>query len=118
MNKRIVEEIPDDSPSIRLVLSPDKTTIVSVHKMASTISVFHVEGQKDSLRVKKIRTIDFSERIEDAVFGKDRDHIYLISSSKYRFFGYSLKTDEVFWGMRTGGVRPRAGFKQIQFIRQ
>jgi hypothetical protein len=117
-HRQIVEEITDDSPSIRLALSPDKRRIVAVHKIESTISVFRIDRQENPPRVKKIRSVDFQERIEDAVFAKDKDHLYLISSSNYRLFGYDLTTDEVFWGMRTGGVRPRAGFKQIHFIRR
>lgn len=118
MNKRIVEEITDDAPSIRLVLSPDESKVVAVHKMDSTISVLKVDRQEDPPKVKKTRTVDFQERIEDAAFGQDSGRLYLISSGKYRLFGFNLVTDEVFWSMRTGGVRPRTGFKQLQFIRR
>jgi len=115
MERQIVLEITDDFPSTRLVLSPDRRTVVTVHKMSSTISVFNVDRLENPPQVKKTRTLDFQERIEDAVFGKDNDHLYLISSSKYRLFGFNLKTNEVFWSMRTGGVRARAGFKQVLY---
>ncbi|MFC2165236.1 M20/M25/M40 family metallo-hydrolase [Acidobacteriota bacterium] len=116
IKKQIVAEITDDFPSMKLVVSPDRNTVVAVHKMSSSVSIFTVDREESLTQVKKARTLDFQERIEDAAFGKDSDHLYVISSGKYRLFGFDLMTDEVFWSMRTGGVRARAGFKQILFI--
>lgn len=114
--KQITEIITADFPSMSLVLAPDRRTVIAVHKMSSSISIFNIDRQKNPPQVKKTRTLDFHERIEDAVFGKDNAHLYLISSGKYRLFGFNLMTEEVFWSMRTGGVRASAGFKQILYL--
>jgi len=116
VEKKITAIIADNFLSMRLILSPDKKKIVAVHHMNSSISVFKIEQRANVQEPTKIKSLDLQERIEDAVFGQDSDHLYLISSSRCRLFGLDLLTDQVFWAMRTGGVRPRAGFTQILYL--
>jgi len=116
VEKKITAIIADDFPSMRLIVSPDKKKIVAVHHMNSSISVFNIEQRANVRKLTKIKRLDLQEKIEDAVFGIDSDHLYLLSASRCRLFGLNLLTDQVFWAMRTGGVRPSAGFTQILYL--
>jgi hypothetical protein len=113
--KTIVAEFSMSPRPQRLILSPQKDKVISIHYLSTMLNLFSIKINDGKLTVDKSKEMDMGESIIDGSFADD-NRVYFISSSKYRLFGYNLTNREVFWGMRTGGVRARGGVEEIIFI--
>ena len=113
--KNIMAEISISSRPQRLILSPQQDKVISLHYLSTMLNLFSIKTDNGKLTVDKRKEMDMGESIIDGSFA-DNNIVYFISSSTYRLFGYNLTNGEIFWGMRTGGVRARGGVEHILFI--
>jgi len=116
--KEILGEIPVSPRPVRLILSPQKDLVVSLHQLSPKVDLFHLipsQGRGQPTMERK-KVMDLGEVITDGTFAEDL-RCYFVSSGKKRLLGLDLSNEKVFWGMRTGGVRGRADVEKILFIR-
>jgi hypothetical protein len=115
--KEILEEIPVSPRPVRLILSPQKDLVVSLHQLSPKVDLFHMipSQGKGQPTMERIKVMDLGEVVTDGAFAEDH-RCYFVSSGKNRLLGLDLSTEKVFWGMRTGGVRGRADVEKILFI--
>lgn len=113
--RAVVGQVATDPRPIRLIVSPSRTTVVSVHQGGNRITIIDAARPTSGPALGDPRTLDLGEEIVDGAFGAN-GLCYLVSSGRSRVFGLKLATGAVAWAMRTGGVRARSDTRRIVFV--
>jgi hypothetical protein len=109
----VLGEIDTTPRPIRLVVSPQGTSVLAIHLLSAKADLYSFTQALDKMALEKI--LDTGEVFADATFA-DNQSCYFISSSTSRLLGYDISKDKVFWSMRTGGVRARADVAMILYV--
>lgn len=113
---RVTGETGTEARPAHLLLSPQRDTLVALHKLSSRIDIFNVNrSDSGAVSLERKRVLDTGDEIVGGTFAGNTA-CYLISSNRFRLFGFDLSGATVFWAMRTGGLRPSADVERIVFV--
>jgi hypothetical protein len=115
IGKHLSGEIETSPRPTRLIISPQKNLIISVHQLSRQIDIFGLSLSKGSLSLVRNKTLDLGEVIADGTFVSS-SACYFVGSGKSRIFGLDIWNGKTLWAMRTGGVRARNDVEKVLYV--